>query len=832
MPLKSKIDPELPPSQLFSQMISNSHSTNFPFFQSHINKDYIAQRKNILNILHKITTKMGFKSQIFFLSVKYLDIIFSSKKNYNIKLNLHTAALTCLILSAKFGEVDPYVPQLIYFIKIYYHIIGYKSRNHISLRDLKIAEVDILKILNYKLNYYTIYDINSFLFVHGVLKTQQIKEITGEKNDGINSHKFKKILEKIYKKSRYYLDIVINCTKLCFNYDDLFLSIYIMKKSIEEILFNEKKIILSDDENEFYLKQNNYFKDIMKSMYNIDYEKNEQYQRLISDEEVIKIFGKNKYEIKGENIENSEDNNLKKIELNKAKFSSTISDELYNRLSGRKILDNNKYELKFDIDILKNFYKKKAEKYKSLSLKNNSENKTLHNFSITTKNKKSNLAIDTYTSKNKLNNYEYQSMEKREIRPKIKYSKYTFTGVNLDINMSKVSNKNTNASVEFKTKNTTINPYDRTSQKQRNNYSLNFKGKTSYFNKENSALYQKKLVSQNINDNNTISSFMEEIKQPNITYDIISTKPKEIKREYSIEYKKKEFNNNLQKINFLHKISLKKNKTNINDIGPKIIEKNILNNSIVNNKGIERDSANNIMFYKTINDFKKLGELNKTKDIGINNSSKNNSIEKRVFRNINHYKNINNNINANSTAIKNTQLDKDIVLQKNRISYLFNKQNTSLNSTLKEINLSLAKNMDKNINVLQTIANEKSSDFFKTQKNYYKIKQDKNQEELIKNQQDKKFKKNIGNNPQKKISSTIVINNNINFNIGNRNVNGDVIKYNNNNNVYKKNKIMDKKQKNYLNVNKRNKISELNQTFYKSHLYNKTLDVDFIKKRF
>ena len=288
MPLKSKIDPELPPSQLFSQMISNSHSTNFPFFQSHINKDYIAQRKNILNILHKITTKMGFKSQIFFLSVKYLDIIFSSKKNYNIKLNLHTAALTCLILSAKFGEVDPYVPQLIYFIKIYYHLIGYKSRNHISLRDLKIAEVDILKILNYKLNYYTIYDINSFLFVHGVLKTQQIKEITGEKNDGINSHKFEKILEKIYKKSRYYLDIVINCTKLCLNYDDLFLSIYIMKKSIEEILFNEKKIILSDDENEFYLKQNNYFKDIMKSMYNIDYEKNEQYQRLISDEEIYK----------------------------------------------------------------------------------------------------------------------------------------------------------------------------------------------------------------------------------------------------------------------------------------------------------------------------------------------------------------------------------------------------------------------------------------------------------------------------------------------------------------------------------------------------------------
>jgi hypothetical protein len=51
--------------------------------------------------------------------------------------------------------------------------MGYK--NMISINDLRIGEVVILKILNYKLNYFTIYDFNSFLFSHGVVKLEQLK---------------------------------------------------------------------------------------------------------------------------------------------------------------------------------------------------------------------------------------------------------------------------------------------------------------------------------------------------------------------------------------------------------------------------------------------------------------------------------------------------------------------------------------------------------------------------------------------------------------------------------------------------------------------------------
>ena len=75
-----------------------------------------------------------------------------------------------------------------------------------------------------------------------------------------------------------------------------------------------------------------------------------------------------------------------------------------------------------------------------------------------------------------------------------------------------------------------------------------------------------------------------------------------------------------------------------------------------------------------------------------------------------------------------------------------------------------------------------------------------------------------------------MINNHINFNIESKNVNSEFIKYNNNN-VYKKNKVTGMKYKNYININ-RNSVNGLNETFYKTHLYNKTLDIDSAKKRF
>ena len=370
---------EISPKKIFELMKANIYDNYYNYSFSSLNKDYLSSRKAIFNTLHKITIRMGFKSQTFFLSAHYLDIIFTKKRRINSSLN--TLGLACLVLSAKFCENDPIVPHLQYFIRIYNNIMGYK--NVISMSDLKRNEVLVLKLLNYKLNYYTIYDFDSFLFGHGILKIEQLKDIQNPNKrlyrskrkeftiNPTNSLLIKNILEKIYKKSRYYLDDIIHNTKLCFKYNPLYISIYIMKKSIEEILCSEQKIndLNEKDQEEFYSKTNSCFKQIMFDFYKIDYETNEQYREILADEEIMEIFEgkginleapaplpdkkfkKNQNQIQKEEKNINLKNNKEEIDLNsnlninneienKSSFTGSYTNGFYNRLKIRTNFDN------------------------------------------------------------------------------------------------------------------------------------------------------------------------------------------------------------------------------------------------------------------------------------------------------------------------------------------------------------------------------------------------------------------------------------------------------------------------------------------------------------
>ena len=350
---------EIPPKEIFNLMKTNifDNFTHFSLFS--INKDYINSRKALFSLLHKITIRMGFKSQTFFLCAHYLDIIFIKKKR--IHLNLNILGLSCLCLAAKFCENDPMVPHLQYFIKIFNNINGYK--NAILMSELKKGEVVVLKILNYKLNYYTIYDFNSFLFGHGILKIEQLKEIENKNKklyrssrkkfvvNSTNSLMIKNILEKVYKRSRHYLDIIIKNTKLCFKYNPMFISIYIMKKSVEEVLSIERKINTCEkkEKEEFYEKNNKCFKQIMCDFYKINYENNEQYKRILEDEEINEVFeNKKKNEIEGaeaaplankniNNEENEDNNNYNKKNL----FINTYTSGFYSKMKLKE--ENNNY---------------------------------------------------------------------------------------------------------------------------------------------------------------------------------------------------------------------------------------------------------------------------------------------------------------------------------------------------------------------------------------------------------------------------------------------------------------------------------------------------------
>ena len=353
---------EVSPKQIFEQMKKNVYDNYCKYSFSSINKEYLYLRKSLFSILHKITMKMGFKSQTFFLCAHFLDIIFSLNKRINISINL--LGLGSLCLSAKYCENDPIVPHLQYFIKAFNSVIGYK--HILSVNDLKYAEFMVLKLLNYKLNYYTVYDFNSFLFGHGILKLEQLRDIEYDTNhlyyrmkrkefciNQSNSLMIKYILEKIYKKSRYYLDILINNTRLSFKYNSLFLSIYIMRKSVIEVLNNEQKIILYDkkEQEEFYKKNSTCFRQIIYEFYNIDYESSEQYRDLLLDEEVLEIFEKKhkrkmeiaaappcSAKIKENNEDEKENNNLEINKIrdsifdNKTVFASSVSNGFYRRL--------------------------------------------------------------------------------------------------------------------------------------------------------------------------------------------------------------------------------------------------------------------------------------------------------------------------------------------------------------------------------------------------------------------------------------------------------------------------------------------------------------------
>ena len=348
------------PRQIFEYMKKNVYNNFYTYSYSSINKEYLYSRKALLTIMHKIAIKTGFKSQTFFLSALYLDIIFSQRNTINISLDV--LGLASLSLSAKYVENDPTVPHLQYFIRIYNSIMGYK--NMISENDLRIAEVIILKILNYKLNYYTVYDFNSFLFRHGIVKLEQLKDIAcdtnhhfcGNRKDGyvINqseSYRIKYILEKIYKKSRNYLDIITYNSKLSFKYDALILSVYIMKKSVMEILAKEQKVILFDkrDQEEFYKKNLYDYRQIMHIFYGIDFEENEQYKELLVDEEVKEIFANkeksnefgckstNGFKMSEKKDEEKENNHFdlnktNKNNDNKSIFTSSVTSGFYRKL--------------------------------------------------------------------------------------------------------------------------------------------------------------------------------------------------------------------------------------------------------------------------------------------------------------------------------------------------------------------------------------------------------------------------------------------------------------------------------------------------------------------
>jgi len=227
------------------------------------NKIYFSRRKHLKNLMKSINSFIDFNSQTYFLTLYYMDLIFTHKDLEKIFYSHFTLwyqyptpndlqmsnyvllSLSCLIIAAKFNENDPQVPSMSSFIRLLYEFS--KKKYIFNLESLFMAELVVLKILKYKLNYYTIYHYLIFFFTHGIVlkKTIQRSKISKKISE-------RKILEKIYIKIREIFDEIIESEK--------FYELYIGKNNYEivvlillwctEYVLDEK---IKDDENIFIL---------------------------------------------------------------------------------------------------------------------------------------------------------------------------------------------------------------------------------------------------------------------------------------------------------------------------------------------------------------------------------------------------------------------------------------------------------------------------------------------------------------------------------------------------------------------------------------------------
>ena len=747
---------EIPCEEIMETMKKSIYNNFHNYSSSSINKDYISQRLSIFKILQKINMKMGFKSQTYFLSAYYLDILFMKKKKIN--MNLYKVGLAALCLSAKHCENDPIVPQLQYFVKIYNNVMGYK--NIISMSDLMYGEVLLCKLLNYKLNYYSMYDFNAFFFCHGVLKLEQIKEIENdiknnfldEKDEEdciINTVFVKNILSKIYKKTRFYLDIILRIHKICFKYSPLFITILIVQKSIEEVLNAEHKKSKCEnyetetETDEFSKKNKQYFKEIMNDFYKIDFESNEQYKHLIEEDE-IKIIFREKIKRNDKKNENNDLNELKgikeikeiKIELKDnidkmTEKSIELSNDQITKINKEK---NNISNNLFNSSINAGFYKRLE------FITNENENITnWNNFnfsgrnSINLRNNKIKIEHESDDLDDNLNINDIrksQLLQKEGVYITKKINTNPFYRINTYNNFQNVNNNMhenkiiCNKKDEIKTQSNSPIKIDRIKSNRILNYKKIIKPKKLKFN----SLNEKEDNSFNLN----IKQINEINNNTNINTNAIinindnKTRDKSIKKPY---FKKLINLNNKDISNTLGESAKAATATHfytskINNTLPSFNNK--FDNSEVNSKNIyitESGSNNDINSYTYINSFnKRLKFINQKKRNSVNtsNTSMNIRFKKKIKNKI--MTSNNNNISqeiqkvysitTKDNSSKNMENKKSITsenfypkisvntkgssdmknininqeIKTKRLSYILGKKNYELNNTLKEIN--------------------------------------------------------------------------------------------------------------------------------------------------
>lgn len=179
---------EICPIAILDNMIKESSEINFSEIRKKV--DYLLLRENIIKFINYLVHKLKYRSQTFYLACYIMDLIMMIEKQ---DLNKELVALTSLILTVKFDEIDSVVPDLSSFLSI---SIG-KIKLNCTIEEINQCEVDCIKILDYRLNYNTPYHFMNYFFANGIVFKDEIFK-TNELEETDDVRQGHSLYEKIY----------------------------------------------------------------------------------------------------------------------------------------------------------------------------------------------------------------------------------------------------------------------------------------------------------------------------------------------------------------------------------------------------------------------------------------------------------------------------------------------------------------------------------------------------------------------------------------------------------------------------------------------------------
>ena len=186
----------------------------------YISDIYIKNRDIFIYYIKQFSRKVNYSKSIFYSCLHLMDYyLIHELKNEITKRTIALIALGFFLISAKFYETDIYEPKLNQFCKVDKDIV-------ISMNEMIINEIKCLKMMDYNIVNYSVYDWLKVLNKVGYVF-----------NNKINKLKF----EQIKERQKLLLRRIIH-SNILYSYDSFKIAISIIHISMDNIFFNDKII--------------------------------------------------------------------------------------------------------------------------------------------------------------------------------------------------------------------------------------------------------------------------------------------------------------------------------------------------------------------------------------------------------------------------------------------------------------------------------------------------------------------------------------------------------------------------------------------------------------